>query len=63
MKRTLAVIVCLLVALTAFAGVSFAEADRVRVGISWVADYPDGDYDEDTQAYMNAVEKAGCEPV
>ena len=61
MKRILAMIVCLLVALTAFAGVSLAEGAKVRVGISWVADYPDGDYDEDTQAYMNAVEKAGGE--
>ena len=61
MKRVLAAIVCLLVALTAFAGVSLAEEARVRVGISWVADYPGGDYDEDTQAYMNAVEKAGGE--
>lgn len=61
MKKSIAVILCLLIVLTALSGISLAEAAKVRVGISWVADYPDGDYDEDTQAYMNAVEKAGGE--
>ena len=63
MKKSLAIVVCLLLVLSAFAGISLAEGAKVRVGISWVADYPDGDYDEDTQAYMDAVKKAGGEPV
>lgn len=63
MKKLIAVSLCLLIAMAAFAGISFAEEAKVRVGVSWVADYPDGDYDEDTQAYIDAVIKAGGEPV
>jgi putative glutamine amidotransferase len=39
------------------------ENDTVRVGIAWLADFEDGQVDEDTQAYLDAIAVAGGEAV
>ena len=39
------------------------NAEKVRVGLAWLADFENGEVDEDTQAYIDAVTRAGGEPV
>lgn len=64
MKKLLSALlaVALCASLAAFAETAPAGG-KVRVGISWVADFENGAPDENIQAYMNAVTKAGGEPV
>lgn len=40
-----------------------AQTEPVRVGLAWLADFENGEVDEDTQAYIDAVTAAGGEPV
>ena len=61
MKKLFALLLSLMI-LTAASGMTEALAE-VQVGISWVADFEDGVPDEDTQAYIDAVTKAGGIPV
>ena len=42
---------------------SAQNAEKVRVGLAWLADFENGEVDEDTQAYIDAVTRAGGEPV
>ena len=64
MKKLLSVaLAALLLVSAASLAASAEEAAKVRVGVSWVADYEDGALDEDSQAYMDAVTKAGGEAV
>ena len=42
---------------------SAQDGEKVRVGLAWLADFENGQVDEDTQAYIDAVTQAGGEPV
>ncbi|MCD7749949.1 MAG: gamma-glutamyl-gamma-aminobutyrate hydrolase family protein, partial [Oscillospiraceae bacterium] len=59
---TLALLAGLLCA-GAYASSEEPSAELVQVGVSWVGDFEDGVPDEDTQAYIDAVELAGAEAV
>lgn len=64
MKKLLSVVLAVLLCASVLSFTAFAEESaKVRVGVSWVADYDDGVLDEDSQTYMDAVTKAGGEAV
>ena len=41
---------------------SAQDGEKVRVGLAWLADFENGQVDEDTQAYIDAVTQAGGSP-
>ncbi|MCD8116940.1 MAG: gamma-glutamyl-gamma-aminobutyrate hydrolase family protein [Oscillospiraceae bacterium] len=72
MKKCVSKTLSLLIAAALLAGMlctgAFASSEEpstelVQVGVSWVGDFEDGVPDEDTQAYIDAVELAGAEAV
>ncbi len=64
MKKLMSVLLAVALCASLAALAEYApEGDKVRVGVSWVADFENGEPDEDTQAYIDAVTKAGGEPV
>ena len=64
MKKILVLLLSVLLSLNLVACTNNEETDtKVRIGVSWSMDYASAMEDEDVNAYMTSIEKAGAEAV